>query len=436
MSASTSVAPTGGAKTSRRWYYVIPVAVVMYMLAYLDRTNTAMILPYITSESGGKIVLTEADKGLVSGIFFVGYMFLQIPGAILAERWSAKKTVGILMVLWGAAAMACSIVQSNAQFYIARFILGVFEGGVWPAVLVLLASWFPLKERARANSLWMCCLPLSSVFISPITGILLNHFSWRMVLFLEGVPPLIWAIVWMLVVADRPRNAKWVSPEERHYVETSLAADEAAKPTIEGKGGYLSAVRNGRVWFLIVIYFCWMAGFYGYTLWLPSVVKGITGGSASSVGWLTAIPYVFAIAAMLANSTWSDKTANRRNAVALPLLLGAAAMLIGQLVHAPILNLVLLVIMAMGIYAPYGPFWAIPAGMLRIEVLAGGLGLINALGNLGGFLGPYAVGWLSDKTGNHAVGYFALAGVLTLGAVLTWLFVKPTENRAELSVKA
>lgn len=436
MSATTSVSQGGGAKTSRRWYYVIPVAVVMYMLAYLDRTNTAMILPYITSESGGKIVLTEADKGLVSGIFFVGYMFLQIPGAILAERWSAKKTVGILMVLWGLAAMACSIVQSNGQFYVARFILGVFEGGVWPAVLVLLASWFPLKERARANSLWMCCLPLSSVFISPISGVLLNHFSWRMVLFLEGIPPLIWAIVWMLVVADRPRNAKWVSAEERHYVETSLAADEAAKPQIEGKGGYLSAVRNGRVWFLILIYFCWMAGFYGYTLWLPTVVKGITGGSASSVGWLTAIPYVFAMAAMLANSTWSDKTANRRNAVAFPLLLGAAAMLAGQLVHAPILNLVLLVVMAMGIYAPYGPFWAIPAGMLRIEVLAGGLGLINALGNLGGFLGPYAVGWLSDKTGNPSVGYFALAGVLTLGAVLTWLFVKPTENRAQLSVKA
>lgn len=416
---------------SKRWLYVIPVAVVMYMLAYLDRTNTAMILPYITAESSGKIVLTEADKGLVSGIFFVGYMFLQIPAAILAEKWSAKKTVAILMVLWGCAAMACAAVQSNGQFYVARFVLGFFEGGVWPSVLVLLASWFPLKERARANALWMLCLPLSSVFISPITGILLNHFSWRTVLFIEGIPPLIWAIVWLAVVADRPKDAKWVSAAERKYVEDSLQQDEAEKPKLEGNAGYLAAAKNGKVWLLILIYFCWMAGFYGYTLWLPTVVKGITGGSASSVGWVTAIPYVFAMAAMVFASNWSDKTQNRRNAVAIPLLIGAVAIIFGQLINVPALNVILLVIMAAGIYAPYGPFWAIPAGMLRIEVLAGGLGLINAIGNLGGFLGPYAVGWITDRTGDASVGYYALAGVLILGAILTWIFVHP--NRSGVS---
>lgn len=189
---------------AKRWVYVIPVAVIMYMLAYLDRTNTAMILPYINSDTSSQIHLTKADEGIVSGIFFFGYMFLQIPAAILAERWSAKKTVAILMFLWGFAAMAVSFVQSNGQFYTARFVLGFFEGGVWPSVLILIANWFPLKERARANSLWMCCLPLSSVLISPITGALLDHFSWRTVLFVEGIPPLIWAIVWLLVVSDHP----------------------------------------------------------------------------------------------------------------------------------------------------------------------------------------------------------------------------------------
>lgn len=435
--SSTSLAESTPATKppAKRWWYVIPVAVVMYMLAYLDRTNTAMILPYINAESNGKIVLTHADQGIVSGIFFIGYMFLQIPAAILAERWSAKKTVGILMVLWGFAAMACAMVQSNGQFYLARFILGFFEGGVWPSVLILLANWFPLKERARANSLWMCCLPLSSVLISPITGILLDHFSWRMVLFMEGIPPLIWAAVWLLVVSDKPSQAKWAVGAEREYIEAELAADEAAKPAIDGnkKQGYLAAARSGHVWMLILIYFCFMSGFYGYTLWLPTVIKSLmTGSSAGSVGLLTAVPYVFAVAAMLAVSAWSDKTGNRRLAVAVPLLVGAAMLVLGQNVHNPVLNIIILVVVAMGVYAPYGPYWAIPAEYLRIEVLAGGLGLINALGNLGGFLGPYIVGWLTDITGKPVSGYYALAGLLVAGAILACVVVKPSAHARKL----
>ena len=413
---------------TKRWAYVIPVAVVMYMLAYLDRTNTAMILPYINSDASSQIHLTKADEGIVSGIFFFGYMFLQIPAAILAERWSAKKTVAILMFLWGFAAMAVSFVQSNGQFYTARFILGFFEGGVWPSVLILIANWFPLKERARANSLWMCCLPLSSVLISPITGILLDHFSWRTVLFVEGVPPLIWAIVWLLVVSDHPRDATWASGAEREYIEAELAADEASKPVIDsdGKGGYLAAARSPHVWQLIVIYLCFMGGFYGYTLWLPTVVKGlVSGSSASSVGLITAIPYIFAVVGMLAVSSWSDRTGDRRMAIAVPLFIGAVALTIGQLVHNPIVNIVLLVIVAIGVYSPYGPYWAVPGAYLRIEALAGGLGLINALGNLGGFLGPYLVGWLADLTGSAATGYYSLAGLLVAGAVLTWVVIKP-----------
>lgn len=413
---------------TKRWAYVIPVAAVMYMLAYLDRTNTAMILPYINSDASSQIHLTKADEGIVSGIFFFGYMFLQIPAAILAERWSAKKTVAILMFLWGFAAMAVSFVQSNGQFYTARFILGFFEGGVWPSVLILIANWFPLKERARANSLWMCCLPLSSVLISPITGILFDHFSWRTVLFVEGVPPLIWAIVWLLVVSNHPRDATWADGAEREYIEAELAADEASKPVIDsdGKGGYLAAARSPHVWQLIVIYLCFMGGFYGYTLWLPTVVKGlVSGSSASSVGLITAIPYIFAVVGMLAVSSWSDRTGDRRMAIAVPLFIGAVALTIGQLVHNPIVNIVLLVIVAIGVYSPYGPYWAVPGAYLRIEVLAGGLGLINALGNLGGFLGPYLVGWLADLTGSAATGYYALAGLLVAGAVLTWVVIKP-----------
>jgi len=408
--------------SSKRWSFVIPVAAIMYMLAYLDRNNVAVILPFIGNDP--TMQLTVADKGMVTGIFFVGYMFLQIPGAILAQKWSAKKVVLILMVMWGLAAMATGLVQSREQFLAARFVLGFFEGGVWPAVLVLLASWFPLKERARANSLWMACLPVSSVIMAPLSGVLLDHFSWRTVLVLEGVPPILWAIVWWFAVADSPKKAKWVSPEEREYVETALAEDEAAKPKV-GKSTYREALKDRRVITLIAIYFCWMSGFYGFSLWLPAVIKDLTGGSAGMVGWVTAIPYVFALMAMVAVSAWSDRTGNRKLAVAGPILIGVVAMVAGQLVHSPLVNIGLLCVVAMGIYAPYGSFWAIPAGMLRIEVLAFALGLINALGNLGGFVGPYAVGWLTAKTGSDAAGYYALAGLLTVGALLTLFVVKP-----------
>jgi MFS family permease len=403
----------------------------MYMLAYFDRTNTAMVLPYVSAETGGRIAVDASSKGFASGIFFIGYMFLQIPAAILAARWSAKKTVSILMVMWGLAAMACSLAQTNTEFYAARFLLGVFEGGVWPSVLVMLASWFPLKERARANQLWMCALPLSSAIISPITGALLHAVSWRIVFLIEGVPPLIWVPIWLLLAADHPRQAKWISPEERTYIEGELAADEVNKPNSGEGAGYLSAFRNGRVWLLISIGFCWMAGFYGYTMWLPTVIKNLTSGSSSLVGWLTAIPYVFAIAAMMIISYLSDKTRNRRYAVAFPALVAAAALIVGQVIHDPVINIILLVVVGMGVYAPYGPFWAIPGGMLRIEILAGALGLINALINVGGFVGPFAVGWLTDATNHASVGYLLLALLLIIQAVLTLIFVRPGRMGSE-----
>ena len=413
---------------SKRWSFVIPVAAVMYMMAYLDRNNVAVILPFIGDDPS--MQLTVADKGLVTGIFFVGYMFLQIPGAILAQRWSAKKVVLILMVMWGLAAMATGLVQSREQFLVARFVLGFFEGGVWPAVLVLLASWFPLKERARANSLWMAALPISSVIMAPLTGVLLEHFSWRTVLVFEGVPPILWAIVWWFAVADSPKKATWISAQERDYIETALTADEAAKPKV-GRSTYREALKDRRVITLIVIYFCWMSGFYGFSLWLPTVIKELTGGSAGLVGWVTAIPFIFALLAMFVVSSWSDRTGNRKLAVAGPILVAVAAMVAGQLIHSPLLNIVLLCVVAMGVYAPYGSFWAIPAQMLRIEVLAFALGLINALGNLGGFAGPYAVGWLTEETGSDAAGYYALAGILAVGALLTLFGVKTVPSATD-----
>lgn len=411
----------GPAVPAKRWVYVIPAAAIMYMLAYLDRNNVSVILPYLH----GDLALSNADKGLVGGLFFVGYVFLQIPAALLAQRWSARKTVLLLMVAWGVAASLSGLVQTKAQFYAARFVLGFFEGGVWPAVLILLASWFPLRERARANALWMACLPLSSVLMAPLSGWMLGHTSWRWVLVLQGVPPLVWAVVWWFTVADRPARARWISRAEAEDVERALAADEAAKPPA-GSGSYLDAVRQKQVLVLIGVYFFWITGFYGFNLWLPTVIKELThGGSSTEVGLLTAIPFTVALAAMIANAAWSDRTGKRRQAVAVPLVVGIVALLLGQVVDGALPRMLLLCVTAAAVHAPYGPFWAIPGQLLRIEVVAVALGLINALGNLGGFAGPYLVGRLTDVTGSQVTGFAVLSGFLAVAVALVSLGLRP-----------
>ncbi|NLU76525.1 MFS transporter [Streptomyces sp. HNM0575] len=425
MTAATS-SESGTPIPAKRWTYVIPVAVVMYMLAFVDRSNVSVILPYMH----GDLSLSPADEGMVTGIFFLGYVFLQIPGAILAQRWSARKTVVILMVAWGVAAMACGLVQTKEQFYVARFVLGLFEGGVWPAVLILLASWFPLRERARANALWMACLPISSILMAPLSGLMLDHMDWRWVLMLQGFPPLVWAVVWWFAVADRPSQARWISRSEAEYVEGELAADEAGKPAT-GSGSYLDAVRQRSVLVLIGVYFFWITGFYGFTLWLPSVVKTLThDGSSTEVGLLSAIPFTVALIVMVANAAWSDRTGKRRQAVAVPLVVAIVALLLGQVVEGGVWGMLLLCVTAGAVYAPYGPFWAIPGGVLRFEVVAVAMGLINALGNLGGYVGPYIVGWLTDSTGTSVTGFAVLAGFLAVAVVLVLTGLRPSAEPA------
>ncbi|MET8848744.1 MFS transporter [Amycolatopsis sp. NPDC004625] len=364
----------------RRWAYVIPVAVVMYMPAYLDRTNVAVILPYV----GADFPLSAGAKGLASGIFLVGYLVLQIPAAVLAAKWSARKTVLILMIAWAFAAVLCGLVRNETQLHLARLLLGLFEGGVWPAVLVLLASWFPQAERARANAWWMTCLPISAILMSPLSGFMLDHMSWRWVFVLQGLPPLVWAVVWGFAVADRPARARWISPAEREYLETTLQAEEDAKPAF-AKRSYRQALANRQVLLLVGVCFFWITGFYGFSLWLPSVVKTMTGGSATAVGFLSAVPYVLALAGMVACAHWSDRTGNRRLAVTVPLLVAIAGLL---------------------------------------------------LGNLGGFAGPYLVGWLTDVTGTAATSFVVLAAFFAVAAGLAFFGLKPATVEGSAHVPA
>ncbi len=417
--------------THQRWVRIIPIAVVMYILAFVDRVNVAMILPYVNKNVG----LSSADIGFASGIFFVGYMLLQIPGGMLAGRWSAKKVVAILMVLWALPAIACGLVQNQMELYIARFVLGLFAGGVWPAVLVLLATWFPQKERARANALWMTCLPLSAILMTPLTGWMLTLMSWRWVFILQGLPPLIWMAVWWMLIADHPAKATWISEGERKYIEESTAAEARMKPP---SAGYWAAFTNRTVLWLIVAYFFWMGGFYGFSMWLPSVVKGFAGsGKAGIVGWLSAIPFVAALIGIVVNSVWSDRRMKRQSHIAVPLVIGAIGLIGGQFVgHLPGLQMLFLCIAAIGVFAPFGPFWAVPSTLLQTEVSGAAMGLINAIGNLGGFLGPFVVGYIRGRTHSGFSGFLVLSVFLLIAAVIFLFIGSDKKQRATTAAPA
>jgi sugar phosphate permease len=394
-----------------KWGKIIPVSFVMYMLAYMDRINVGVLIPYMQKD----LHLSASAAGDIAGIFFWGYMILQIPGGILASRWSAKKFVFILMIVWGIFASACGFVHNETQLKVIRFFLGVAEGGVWPAVLVLLASWFTTKERARANAFWMACLPFSAVIMAPLSGVLLAHFDWKTVFIIEGLPPFVWAFIWLAFVKDKPSDAKWMGEADRKALLQELAEEQ--KKAIKSDG-YGAAFKNRTVWGLVVTYFFWMTGFYGYTLWVPSVVKSFTKDPVT-MGWLTAIPFTCALIGMFVNSIWSDKRMNRIQHVIIPLLIGAVGMILGQFFDSAFAKMVLLSVTAIGVYAPYGPLWAIPTAIIPATIVGAALGLQNAIGNLGGYYGPSIFGKLKDATGDYHVGFYFLAGCLIVSAIVT-----------------
>jgi sugar phosphate permease len=408
---------------SSKWLKIIPVAFVMYMFAYIDRINVGVLMPYIQKD----LHASASAAGDIAGIFFVGYLIFQIPGGILATKWSAKKIVFILMIVWGLTSTAAGFVHTEGQLKVVRFFLGVAEGGVWPAVLVLLANWFTVKERARANAFWMACLPVSAMLMAPLSGILLNYFDWKTILIIQGIPPIIWAFVWYFVVIDQPKDAKWLPKEEKDSLIKALESEKGKNVKSEG---FLAAFKNKTVWGLVFMYFLWMTGFYGYTLWVPSVVQTFSKNPAT-VGWLTAIPFTCAFIGMIINSAWSDKRMNRIQHVAFPLVIAAITMVAGQFVTSPVLQMVLLSITAIGVYAPYGPLWAIPTAIIPAAVIGAALGLQNAIGNLGGYMGPKFVGVLKDSTGSYHAGFFFLAGALVLGAIMTVILGKSINKNAD-----
>lgn len=398
---------------AQRWKRIIPIAFLMYTIAFLDRNNISF--GFFGMEKDLGIGATYA--GLAAGVFFFGYLFLQVPGALLAQKWSAKKFIFFSLIVWGCFSVLTGLVHNLTQLMIVRFLLGVAEGGVSPATMILLTKWFPLNERARANGYWYLCIPAASIVSAPLSGLILTYLDWRWMFILEGLPPLIWATIWWFVIDDSPSKAKWISKEEKEYIEASLASErqEIRKTTASFK----DAVKNRNVIVLLLVFCFLQIGFYGFGLWLPKLIKSISGGSILTTSLLTAIPWICAMLGSIINSRHSDKTKEYKWHIAIPILAGGICLLASVLAGNanPVLSIAFLSL-CLGFMYCYGVYWTAVTAYLTDSVLSVAMGTFNAVGNLGGFVGPYIVGYLISKTNSFFMGEMFLICSLVISGLL------------------
>ncbi len=405
----------------KRWYRLIPIAFITYSLAYLDRANFGFAA---AGEMAKDLHITAATSSLLGSLFFLGYFFFQIPGAHYAANKSAKKLIFWSLILWGALAMATGLVSNITLLIIIRFMLGVVESAVMPSMLILLSRWFTKEERSRANTFLILGNPVTILWMSIVSGYLINAAGWRWMFIWEGLPAIIWTFFWWRLVNDKPSNATWLTTEEKDALESALQKEQQ---NIKPVKNYAAAFKSKVVILLCLQYALWSIGVYGFVIWIPSIIKAAPQMSMIKTGWLSSLPYAFAIIGMITASYFSDKTLNRKIFVWPFLLLASLAFYGSYLVGTNNfwLSFVLLVIAGMMMYAPYGPFFAIITEALPSNVTAGAIALINSFGALGSFAGSYLVGYLKGTTGSFGASYIFMSASLLLSAFITVIAVKP-----------
>ena len=408
--------------TRNRWYRILGVSFVMYVLSYMDRTNIAMAIPAMRAE----LNMTPAVMGLATGMFFWGYIVLQIPAGRLAGVWSAKRVIMVLLVFWSLISFTTSFVHTEFELFVNRAALGVAEGGVLTCVIVLIRAWFTRAERARANTMFLLSLAVGPLVANPVSGWIIQYFGWRWMFVVEAAPGLLWGAVWWLAIDDHPRDAKWLYPAERDRLVAALDAERADMPALSGH--WLATLWHPAVLLLALYNFLALMAEWGVQYWLPSVFKD-TGLPISTVGMLAAVPYVLGMAMMILVAVSSDRMGERKwHMVATTALAGAFLLTLpagGSGTFALICFLTLSIGAFMG---RYGPFWTLPTEALPPAVAGVGIGLVNGAGNLGGTVGPYFFGVLRTEFGDFKLA-LASAGVSLILASLAALPIRAARNR-------
>jgi MFS transporter, ACS family, tartrate transporter len=402
------------AKVARR---LIPLMVALYTVAFLDRVNVGFAALTMNQD----LNFTPEIFGWGAGIFFVGYFLFEVPSNVILTHVGARRWICRIMLTWGVISAANAFVDSPMSFYVLRFLLGLAEAGFAPGMIYYLSLWFPSALRARYAASYFVAIPMTNVIGAPISGLLLGLdgmlglHGWQWLFLIEALPALVLAIAVYVYLPDGPRGAKWLSESERATIAAELARERADDH--DHVHGLWSALADVRVLLLCAIYFFIVVGLYGITIWLPQILQSM-GYSNTATGLLVALPYAVAAVSMIAWGRHSDMSGERVWHVALACLLGTLAFALIAVTVSPFVVLLALGLVAVGVCSTLAPFWAMPPMFLTGTAAAGGIALINAVGNLGGLAGPYAVGWALQATGSYAGGMAILAASMTVAAVL------------------
>jgi MFS family permease len=403
----------------------VPFLGLLFLMAWLDRYN----LGFAKLQMVKDLNFSEAVYGFGAGIVYLGYALFEIPSNLFLERIGARKTFARITILWGITSSAMLLVRTPAWFYLLRFLLGSFEAGLLPGVVLYLTYWFPARRRAQMVAGFLTSIPISAILGGPVSGWIMRSMggraglaNWQWLFLLEGIPSTLVGLLALLIVVDKPANARWLSESEKQLVLADLEADRRQAGSREH--GFLKALKLPRMWLLTVIHFCAVSSNVTIGFWVPAIIQGLGVKNTLAIGMLSTVPFIGALIAMMVVSRHSDRTLERRYHAALPCLASAAGLIgIGVFAHNPALAFSALAVAVAGSLCYNGPFWQIPPMLLTGTAAAGGIALINSVGGLSGWIGPSVVGWLEDVTGKTATGLYVVAAIEALGAALILLFI-------------
>lgn len=402
------------ATISRVTRRLVPLLILAYLTAYLDRVNVSFAALRMNADLG----LSSAAYGFGAGIFFLLYLVLEVPSNIILERVGARRWIARIMVTWGVISCGTAFVRGEHSFYLARALLGGAEAGFFPGVVYYLSLWYPANQRARIASYFMVAIPLSTVVGAPLSGVILGFDSvlglhgWQWLFILEGLPSIALGIVVLFCLTDGPAAAAWLDPDQRAWLLRRLAAERAAGESTR-RQGIVSALRSPISLALGLVCFGAVVTNYGVSFFLPQIVAGF-GWSMRATGLVSALPYVVGTVGMLWWGRRSDITGERKLHTAAAIAIASGSLAISTLFAAPLPKMIAISIAGFGMFAYLGPFWSIPALFLRGPGLAAGIALINSIANLAGFMGPYIIGYVRNATGSFRGGLLAVSA---LGAI-------------------
>ena len=414
---------------------LLPFLFLLYVIAFLDRMNIGAAALQMPADLG----FSPSVIGFGAGIFFLGYFLLEIPGALIVERWSARRWIARIMISWGIVTVLMAFIHTPRQFYWVRFLVGAAEAGFLPGVIVYLTHWFRYQDRAKAVAVFYAANPLSYVIGSPLAGLLLglswlSMRGWRWLFIIEGIPAVLLGVITIFYLTDWPKQARWLPEDERSWITEQLRQEKEAKKRVHSFSVW-GALRNRDVLLLTLCYFCAMTGSYGIAFWLPSIVKRLSGLSDMNVTLLAAMPYVAGFITQQLNGWHSDRTGERRWHAALPVILCGVALSLAVIYSSrPAISIALFVLVGACFYGFQPCFWAVPTLFLSESAAAASIGLINSVGNLGGFAGPFVIGYLANRGHSFAPGLWYL--VISLFASGAFMLAVGVTKRRPLAQRA